>query len=99
MNDHEVLRKLGRLAKARPCVARAVNNRSSLRVDTGREMMPLMPLSYPFHVPPLPPVTQPFANVATFEPWGYRYADGTVGYVAAPGAVHDRFHNGIDYAL
>jgi hypothetical protein len=54
-------------------------------------------LSSPFHA--AAPVTQVFANIAPFEPWGYLYADGTVAYIAAPGTAHDRFHNGIDYGV
>jgi murein DD-endopeptidase MepM/ murein hydrolase activator NlpD len=44
-------------------------------------------------------ITQTFGNAASFEPLGWKYPDGSIGYVWQSGAVQGNWHNGIDYAL
>src|SRR3954463_13052387 len=63
-----------------------------------------MQIDHPFHVVPgddaARHVTQLYANNnAGIEPFGFKYADGSIWYVTAPGAEGGCWHNGIDYSL
>jgi murein DD-endopeptidase MepM/ murein hydrolase activator NlpD len=44
-------------------------------------------------------VSQKFGDVNSFEPEGYLWPDGSIGYQRALGLPLDHFHNGVDYAV
>jgi murein DD-endopeptidase MepM/ murein hydrolase activator NlpD len=47
------------------------------------------------------PITQVFANNLSSEPFGYLYADGSIGYHPRPdmASTQGNWHNGVDYGL